>query len=299
MHLTRRGFLAFLGATAAMSRPAPASAWVSKAPTNPFGCLVDVTRCIGCRKCEMACNQVNHLPEPKTRFDDQSVLNTKRRPINTAYTVVNSYSTGKLDTQSKPVPSFVKIQCMHCQDPACVSACITGALSKLENGTVRYDVSRCIGCRYCMVACPFEIPAYDYHDPLTPQVRKCTFCLDRLEQGKPPGCASICPTEAITFGRRDTLLDVARKRIAESPARYVDHIYGEHEAGGTSWLYIAGQPFDRLGFLDVPDSPLPQRTESIQHALFSYLWSPAVLFGVLGLSMKLGNRPDKGGKEKI
>lgn len=297
MHLSRRGFLAFVGSTTALAQSKPALAWKSKAPSDPLGCLVDITRCIGCRKCEQACNEVNHLPEPEIPFDDPRVLSSPRRPNNTAYTVVNSYSTGKLDDQSKPIPNFVKIQCMHCQDPACVSACITGALTKLENGTVHYNVHRCIGCRYCMVACPFEIPAYDYFDPLTPEVRKCTFCLERLEEGKPPGCASICPTEAITFGRRETLLQLAHQRLEEDPGRYYNHIYGEYEAGGTSWLYIAGQPFHKLGFLDVPDAPLPQRSESIQHGLFSYLWSPIVLFGLLGLSMKLTHGPDKDNKE--
>jgi Fe-S-cluster-containing dehydrogenase component len=186
MHLTRRGFLAFLGATAAMSQPAPASAWVSKAPTNPFGCLVDVTGASAVANAKMACNQVNIFRNPKPVRDPLRPQH-QNAPHHHGYTVVNSY-TQQAGHPEQAVPSFVKIQCMHCQDPACVSACITGALSKLENGTVHYDVSRCIGCRYCMVACPFEIPAYDYHDPLTPQVRKCTFCLDRLKEGKPPGC---------------------------------------------------------------------------------------------------------------
>jgi Fe-S-cluster-containing dehydrogenase component len=203
--------------------------------------------------------------------------------------VINRYYPGALDDRGELVPNFVKIQCMHCQDPACASACITGALTKKDNGSVHYDVDRCIGCRYCLVACPFEIPAYDYHDPLTPQVRKCTFCFDRLAQGQMPGCASICPTEAITFGKRSTLLELAKTRIANDPGRYKDHVYGEHEAGGTCWLYVTGEPLDKLGFLEVPDEPLPKRTETIQHAMFSYLWSPAVLFAGLAAAMKFTN----------
>ena len=284
--MDRRRFLTAVGAAAVTAAtPLKAAAWESKAPPDPLGCLVDLTRCIGCRKCELACNTVNGLPAPDTSFEDLRVLDDKRRPDAGSYTVINRYYPGRLDDRNQLTPTFVKVQCMHCQDPACVSACITGALSKRENGAVRYDVTRCIGCRYCMVACPFEIPAYDYHDPLTPQVRKCTFCLDRLEKGQKPGCASICPVEAITFGRRSTLLDEAAKRIADDPGRYVDHIYGEHEAGGTSWMYIAGDDFSKLGFLSVPDEPLPRRSESIQHALFSYLWSPAVLFAGLAAVM--------------
>ncbi|SKA91792.1 Fe-S-cluster-containing dehydrogenase component [Paucidesulfovibrio gracilis DSM 16080] len=291
MSMNRRQFIvgAGLAATGALV-PAGADAWESKAPPDPYGCLTDVTRCIGCRKCELACNEVNQLPEPETPFEDMRVLDAKRRPTAGSYTVVNRYYPGPLDDRGNLVPSFVKVQCMHCQDPACASACVTGALSKKENGAVHYDVSRCIGCRYCMVACPFEIPAYDYHDPITPEVRKCTLCFDRIQEGKAPGCASVCPTEAITFGKRSTLLDLAHQRIANDPARYVDHVYGEHEAGGTSWLYLAGQPFERLGFWEVPDAPMPKRTESIQHALFSYLWSPALLFGTLAVTMKLLHR---------
>ncbi len=284
--MDRRRFLTSVGAAAVTAMaPCTARAWESKAPPDPLGCLVDLTRCIGCRKCELACNKVNTLPAPETSFEDLRVLDAKRRPDAGSYTVINRYYPGKLDERHELVPTFVKVQCMHCQDPACVSACITGALSKKDNGTVHYDVTRCIGCRYCMVACPFEIPAYDYHDPLTPQVRKCTFCFDRLAQGQKPGCASICPVEAITFGRRSVLLDEAKKRIANDPGRYVDHIYGEHEAGGTSWLYVAGSDFAEIGFLDVPMDPLPERTESIQHALFSYLWSPAMLFAGLAAVM--------------
>jgi len=134
-----------------------------------------------------------------------------------------------------------------------------------------------------MVACPFEIPAYEYNDPITPRVRKCTFCFDRVskEDGK-PGCAQICPVEAITFGKRKTLLNVAKKRIKENPGKYIKHIYGEHEAGGTSWMYISGVPFEKLGFNKLPNEPMPKLTESIQHSLFSYLWSPIALFGLLG-----------------
>ena len=126
---------------------------------------------------------------------------------------------------------------MHCQDPACASACIVGGVDpKRKTGAVHYDASKCIGCRYCMVACPFEIPAYEYHDPVFPRVMKCTFCYERVEkEGKLPGCAQVCPVEAITFGKRSKLLELARERVKRNPGRYIDHIYGEHEVGGTCW----------------------------------------------------------------
>lgn len=284
MQIDRRAFFR-LAAAGSLGLAAPAesaAAWQSRGPADPWGCLVDLTRCIGCRKCEQACQTVNGLPAPAQPFDDLTVLDRKRRPDERAFTVVNRYTPGRRDERGQLVPTFVKVQCMHCQDPACASACIVGALSKKDNGAVSYDVTKCIGCRYCMVACPFEIPAYEYHDPLTPRVMKCTFCAERVEkEGKLPGCAEICPVEAITFGRRRALLKIARSRIQNDPAAYVDHIYGEHEAGGTSWLYLSGVPFERVGFIPVPHRPLTQLAESIQSTLFSYLWSPIVLFGLL------------------
>jgi len=137
-----------------------------------------------------------------------------------------------------------------------------------------------------MVACPFEIPAYEYHNPITPKVMKCTFCYERVSQeGKLPACAEICPVEAITFGKRDTLLDLAKQRIKENPGQYITHIYGEHEAGGTSWMYVSGVPFEKLGFVNLPDSPMPKLSETVQHSLFSYLWSPILLFSMLSVIM--------------
>ena len=300
MNLNRRGFFKIMGAAAGASLAAEApsaDARSLKSPPDAYGCLVDLTRCIGCRKCEAACNRVNDLPPPDRSFEDPTVLNKLRRPDEKTFTVVNRYFPGRLDKQNQLVPTFVKIQCMHCQDPACASACIVGALTKKSNGSVHYDVSKCIGCRYCMVACPFEIPAYEYHDPITPRVMKCTFCFERIEkEGGLPGCAEICPVEAITFGKRSTLLSVAKKRIRENPAKYIDHIYGEAEVGGTSWMYLSGIPFERLGFIEVPDHPTPKLAETIQHTLFSYLWSPIVLFGLLGgvmwTSHKNGNSKD-------
>jgi len=284
MLLNRRNFMKVLGIAGSSLVVAPdgAKAQSVKAPPDAYGCLVDLTRCIGCRKCEQACNQVNHLPPPEQSFEDPTVLNEERRPDEKAFTVINRYFPGTYDVQNKLVPTFVKVQCMHCADPACASACIVGALSKNENGAVSYDVSKCIGCRYCMVACPFEIPAYEYNNPITPKVMKCTFCFERIsKENGVPSCASICPVEAITFGKRSVLLDIAHKRINNDPATYVQKIYGEKEVGGTSWMYISNVPFEKLGFIDVPDQPTPKLSEKIQHSLFSYLWSPIALYTLL------------------
>jgi Fe-S-cluster-containing dehydrogenase component len=297
MNVSRRNFFGIMAGTGTLFLGTKkANAWESKAPKDPYGCLVDLTRCVGCRKCEEACNNANHLPPPHVSFDDRTVLDIKRRPDAEKYTVVNRYYSGRKDDHGDLVPTFVKIQCMHCQDPSCVSACIVGALTKKENGAVHYDVSKCIGCRYCMVACPFEIPAYEYKNPITPQVRKCTFCFERISKdGGKPACASVCPFEAITFGRRETLLKIAKKRITNNPGNYIDEIYGKEELGGTSWLYISKDPFEKLGFQKLPKTPPPKLTETIQHSLFSYLWSPITLFGVLSGLMWFNNKDNHEG----
>jgi len=292
MKLSRREFFGAVGVAGVITAGSKtAVAWQSRAPSDPFACLVDVTRCVGCRKCEEACNRVNGLPKPDTSFDDLTVFDVPRRPSEKAFTVINQYQTGARDDRGRLLPTYAKIQCMHCQDPACASACVTGALTKQENGAVHYDVTKCIGCRYCMVACPFQIPAYEYHDPVTPRVRKCNFCLDRISaEGGQPACAAICPKEAITFGKRKALIDLARQRIRKDPGRYVDHIYGETEVGGTCWLYVSGVPFEKIRFPALPDRPLPETTETIQHSLFSHLWSPFALFAALGAVVAVNTR---------
>jgi Fe-S-cluster-containing dehydrogenase component len=247
----------------------------------------------------LACNKVNALPEPERPFDDVTAMDQQRRPTDKAFTVVNRYFTGQLNDRNEPVPNYVKVQCMHCQDPACASACITGALQKKENGAVVYDKSRCIGCRYCMVACPFQIPAYEFSDPLTPRVRKCTFCFERISKdGGLPGCASICPVEAITFGKRSALVEMAHERISNDPLNYVNKVYGEHEVGGTSWMYISKVPFEKLGFETLPEKPIPHLTETIQHGVFAYMWGPLALFALLGGAMALFNRGQFKGNHK-
>jgi len=104
----------------------------------------------------------------------------------------------------------------------------------------------CVGCRYCMVACPFEIPTYEYHEVLTPRIRKCTMCYPRISKGLLPGCVDTCPTEALIFGKRSELLKIARARLVKHSGKYIDQIYGEHEMGGTSWLYLSRVPFNKI-----------------------------------------------------
>jgi len=221
-----------------------------------MGVLHDISRCIGCRKCEAACNKVNSLPPPDRPFDDLGVLAHKRRPHAGTYTVVNRF-----EIPNRHSPAFVKKQCNHCEEPACVSACFVKALKKSATGAVIYDPSLCVGCRYCMIACPFDIPAYEYDNPFTPEVTKCTLCQPRIEKGLVPGCVEACPKEALTFGTRDGLLEIARQRIKDFPEKYVNHIYGEYEMGGCNWLYISPVPFAALDMReDLGITPAPQLT---------------------------------------
>ena len=287
MDINRRHFFKLSGIMAAA--PLAASEKTAQASGKPdartdtYGCLVDTTLCVGCRQCEKACNERHGLPEPEEPFDEKTVLENPRRPDETSYTVVNKYypmNIGALTWRNRP--TFVKFQCMHCNDPSCASACLVGALHKNPEGPITYDVSKCIGCRYCMVACPFQIPAYEYDKPLTPRVRKCTFCFEYVKKGGLPACAQVCPREVMTFGKRSELLRLARWKMKNNPGKYVDHIYGEHEVGGTSWMYLASEPFENIGFPKLGTKAPPRLTEAIQHGLFRYMAAPLGLYLLLG-----------------
>jgi formate dehydrogenase iron-sulfur subunit len=177
----------------------------------------------------------------------------------------------------RPHDHFVRQQCRHCLEPACVSACLVGAMQKTPEGPVIYDGGRCMGCRYCMVACPFGIPRYDWGRAV-PYVRKCTLCYPRLKQGKVPACVEACPEKAAIFGDRDEMLAEAHRRLRANREKYVQKVHGEHEVGGTSVLYISDIP---LGFLawqpDLDERPLPERT------LASLKKVPPVILGMAGL----------------
>jgi len=247
MSISRRGFLKWAGAAnltiVAGKTATGATSHHFKGHPGSQGVLFDSTLCIGCRKCEKGCNTVNELPAPDKPFDDLSVLDEKRRTTNESFTVVNRYKSTEKPSEEK----FRKIQCNHCLEPACAAACFVKAFQKTPSGAVVYDASVCVGCRYCMIACPFEIPTYEYHEVLTPRVRKCTMCYPRISKGLLPGCVESCPTEALYFGKRTDLLKIARQRISKNPDQYTDHIYGENEMGGTSWLYLSGSRFAEIG----------------------------------------------------
>lgn len=288
MSVSRRKFLGWLGAAGAGVVSGGAAKAASnknfKGYPNSLGVLHDATLCVGCRSCEAACNKVNNLPAPDKPFKDTTVFAQKRRTDASTFTVVNRFRP----SESSKQPVFVKKQCNHCLEPACASACFVGAFKKSPQGAVVYDESVCVGCRYCMIACPFEIPTYEYDKALTPRVMKCTLCHPRILEGKLPGCVEACPTEALLFGERDQLLKAARRRIAKFPERYIDHIYGEHEMGGTSWLYLAGHPYEKLGMReDLGVTPAPKLTQGVLGVvpLVAGLW-PVLLTGIYAVSKR-------------
>ena len=279
MRMTRRAFIKVAGVTAGAGIAATATARTGPVPDEPGlpGVLVDTTRCAGCRACEAACAESNKNPAPAEVAD----MSQRRDTSQHVFTVINQAEGPNGE------PRFAKKQCMHCLAPACASACPVRAMDKLATGPVVYDASKCMGCRYCMVACAFEIPKYEY-ERAAPRVRKCDFCADRQAAGLQPACTSVCPTGALTFGRRTALLDEAKRRVYAEGSRYVRRIYGEHEAGGTSWLYISDIPFEQLAF----NTGMPERpyTDLVAGALGAppfvmTLWPP-LLMGLYAFSKR-------------
>ena len=204
--------------------------------------LNDTTKCIGCRACQVACKSWNNLPGESTTFSD-----TWSNPRYLDADNFNRLIFREIVTpEGKVTWNFVSRRCMHCLTPACVSACPVGALTKMGNGPVAYNDDKCIGCRYCMMACPFQIPKFEWSKAI-PYIKKCTFCVDRLEAGLEPACTVTCPTGALIFDERDNLIREARQRIGNNPGKYYPEVYGEKTGGGTSTLYLTSLSFEDLG----------------------------------------------------
>jgi formate dehydrogenase iron-sulfur subunit len=238
--------------------------------------LIDIANCIGCRACQVACKQWNEREGEETQleadlgFQNPAVLSAKTYTLIAFVEMENPAKPGGLDS------AYVMQRCLHCLEPACVSACPTTALQRQPDGPVSYEVDECIGCRYCMLACPWDVPTADWNTR-APKISKCTHCADRVAQPVPiafngqalsddagkrfaesiavPACVKACPADALRYGTRDEMLALAHQRIADRPDRYVDHIYGEKELGGTSVLYLSKVP-EKLGFPTTGRSPL-------------------------------------------
>jgi len=262
MQISRRDFLKVFGASAAVlgvgariAPPglAPLSRSVPELSPDQMGMLMDTTKCIGCKRCVVACQTSHDLP------------------VNADVTSLSPHALSFVDVRNispdpnKPVIKTVKRQCMHCQEPGCVSACTVGALQKLPSGPVVYDSAKCIGCRYCMYACPYGVPTFEWSKQLSLMV-KCDGCINLVKNGQPTACSAACPVGAIKYGKRSELLTIAHQRIDDPQANYIKHVYGETEAGGSSRIYLSAVPFEQLGFPQLPDASAAEASEKIMHA---------------------------------
>lgn len=284
MTIGRRDFLKVAGLVAGCAIALPASAKAGMPPkdsSEQLAMLYDATICIGCNACTMACRQWNGTA-PET--DARQVYDAPTELSADTFTLIQLY-------QGEYGESFVKRQCMHCVDPACVSGCPVQALEKNADGPVVYDPERCIGCRYCQYVCPFHVPRFEWNVAHFPVISKCHFCYEsRINKGiGGPACADRCPTGALIWGKRGELLAEAHGRIGENPTRYVDYVYGENDAGGTSVLYLSAVPFENLGLEDLGTRSIPEISEgTAELVLPGILIGGPILLGMIRLTAKRG-----------
>ena len=284
--MDRRGFIKTLGVMGASALPVSTKAENAGDEKEFVGVLVDTTRCVGCQACTEACAEAWDLPEPDLdAIDGDEIRNTSTEQ----WTLVNRF-----DVDDEEI--FVKKQCMHCNQPACAAACPTKALYKTEEGPVIWREDKCMGCRFCMVSCPFEIPKFEY-DKAIPKIQKCRMCFEKLQEGEQPACVEACPEEALMFGTRRELIEESNTRIYNNPDDYVHHIYGEHEVGGTGYMYLASVPFEKLGFrTDLGTTPYPEYTKNFLYGvpLILTLWPPLLL--ALNKATKRDDESEEGGE---
>lgn len=272
MGTDRRNFLKLLGVAgfSLTAGKALGSAFKKESTSELYGILYDSTLCVGCQACEYACADEYQL----AYAEDMPEAGIVRKLDETNRVVINCYETSKGE-------QYIRNSCFHCSQSACASACLTKAMEKTEKGPVIWNEDKCMGCRYCMVSCPFEIPKFEYNSP-NPIIQKCRMCYERVEEGKIPACVEACTEDAMLFGKRSELLEIAKQRIYAEPEKYNRHIYGEHEAGGTSMLYLASVPFEELGLnTKVQKSSYPELTKGFLYSVPSIfvLW-PALLLGL-------------------
>jgi Fe-S-cluster-containing dehydrogenase component len=269
---SRRDFLRTCGGTglAVAATAAPVEARTPpKVPADAVGMLYDTTLCIGCKACVVACTDANDLiPDTALSgglWQTPTSLNSQTKNIIKLY-------QGETDW------SFVKQQCMHCLDPACVAGCPFQALMKGDKGIVTWNPKQCIGCRYCEIVCPFKIPKFEW-TKFNPKIVKCQMCDHRLDEFSQPACTQVCPTGAVTFGQRTMLLDEAKRRITEKPGTYhEDRVYGEKDGGGTQVLYLSHVPFAAIGLPTLSDKSLPSYGSKVHQIMWKWMLFPIALY---------------------
>ncbi len=317
--MKRRDFLKAAGGGAIVAVSGSAEARPNKTPPqNAVGMLYDATLCIGCKACMVKCKEINDMP-PELG-DDTPVWDSAVDLSDKTLNVIKAYRNGTAEAKDQAIDgySFTKRHCMHCVDAGCVSVCCpVSAMQKDEKtGVVTHDKEACVGCRYCVYACPYNVPKYEL-DEAFGQIQKCQFCnqqgVERLDQGLTPGCVEVCPTGASLFGTREELLAEAKRRLAlkpgetynyarltldapyyhEKPApQYEQSVFGELEGGGTQVLHIAGVPFELLGLPKLPERSYAARSETVQHTIYKGMIGPVALLAGLSYLVKRNSKGD-------
>jgi Fe-S-cluster-containing dehydrogenase component len=316
MSVSRRDFIKLSGAAAVTSVSGVASARPNKEPSpDAVGMLYDATLCIGCKACMVGCKEANGMPVESTL--ENPIWDSPPDISDKTLNAIKVYTNGTAEVKDREIDgfSFVKRHCMHCVDAVCVSVCPVNAMRKNPiTGVVTHHADVCIGCRYCVFACPYNVPAYEFDDPLG-QIQKCQFCDHRLQEGKLPGCVETCPTGASLFGTRKEIMEEAKRRLAMRPGEeyeypmntvnsphkhvaevreYQRHLYGENEGGGTQVVMLAGVSFDKLGLPDLPEKSAASRSEGVQHTLYKGMIAPLLLFaGFVYAARRTVGRSDK------
>ena len=302
--MNRRKFIKAVGGGAVLATSGFVSARPNKtAPPNAVGILYDSTLCIGCKACVPACKRANGMPTDSQ--ESLPIWDTPQGLSPKTLNVVKLYKQGTGETKDQVTNghAFVKRSCLHCVDANCVSVCPVSAMRKDgETGIVTHHPQACIGCRYCIYSCPFNIPKFELDKAFGGELKKCELCNHRLADGKLPACVEACPTGAAIFGKREELIAEARRRLDAQRGSDFDYpllepasghrhvkklpayqraIYGEKELGGTQVLYLAGVPFDRLGLPALPERSYASIWEGLQHTLYKNMALPSLSFGAL------------------